>query len=208
MTNVVRNLSVVGLSDIETTVVKATYDDDDKPKPKHVDALLRLSLRSPNMDLMSLFRARLAEKSWNVVLKTLVVVHLLMNEGSEGFLRIVSEKPLELNTQSFSDRKSSLAWAMTRLVHVYGDYLCEKATVFRNLQFCGERMPTKESSKFFMELSLQKLVIVMPHIQMQLDKLLCCTPFTEDDQPHPIAAQASSLFIRYAYSSFRTLRRV
>src|SRR4051812_16018366 len=121
----------VGLTDTETTVVKATYDDDEKPKAKHVDALLRMSLRSPNMDLMGLFRARLAEKSWNVVLKTLVVIHRLMNEGSEGFLRIVSEKPLELNPLSFHDRRSSLAWAMTRLVHVYGDYLCEKATVFK-----------------------------------------------------------------------------
>lgn len=197
MANVVRNLSVVGLSDIETTVVKATYDDDEKPKQKHVDTLIRLSIRSPNMDLMALFRTRLAEKSWNVVLKTLIVIHRLMNEGSEGFLRIVSEKPLELNTMSFHDRKNSLAWAMTRLIHVYGDYMAEKATVFKNIQFSGERVPAKESSKFFMELTLPKLMIVMPHIQMQLDKLLCCTPYTEDDQPHPIAAQASSLFIRY-----------
>src|SRR5262245_29420529 len=107
-----------------------------------------------------------------VVLKTLVVIHRLMNEGSEGFLRLVSEKPLELNTLSFHDRRNSLAWAMTRLIHAFGDYLVEKATVFKNIQFCGERVPAKESSKFFMELSLSsKLDRLIP---FAVYSLACC----------------------------------
>ena len=80
----IRALNVAGLSEVEKRVVKATYDDDDPPKAKHVDALLLLSA---DHDLLPYIDRRLISVRWNVSCKSLILCHRLTLEGDERFPR-------------------------------------------------------------------------------------------------------------------------
>lgn len=129
---------LVGLSEIEKSVVKATYDDELTPKEKHCvckeqirdttnERAVRASAAnhdrrslttalpysagpraSPpsavplclpsvlvecthDYDLVSLFDRRLTMPKWNVVFKTLIVLHRLAIEGHERFMKVTQQ---------------------------------------------------------------------------------------------------------------------
>lgn len=44
--------AAVGLGDVETAILKATYSDDLVPKAKHVVALVNISFEKPNHDFI------------------------------------------------------------------------------------------------------------------------------------------------------------
>jgi len=176
-----------------------------KPKLKHVEALLRTISHNPKLDLLAYFRPRLSEFSWHVVLKSLVVIHRIMNEGPTTFIQSVFKSSHLLNLSNFDDKRSTLAMAMSRLIQLYSEYLIEKATTYDKLKYLGERYSAKENAKWAVELPLDKFFVSLPQFQMQYQKLMDCTPYTEDNEAHAIAASATSLIVKDTFRIYSLL---
>jgi len=83
----IRALATAGLSTVETAVVKATFDDNEHPKAKHVRALIEWvntdmkgagnSYQREKVNIISLLEKRVETQSWREVLKTLSLIHTL-----------------------------------------------------------------------------------------------------------------------------------
>jgi len=83
--------------------------------------------------------------------------------------------------------------------------LVEKASAYDKTQYLGERATAKDNAKWAMGLPLDKFFIALPQYQMLYQKLLDCTPYTEDNEAHAIAAAATSLIIKDAFRIYSLL---
>ena len=193
----IRALNVAGLSEVEKRVVKATYDDDDPPKAKHVEALILLSA---DHDLLPYLDRRLISTCWNVACKTLILAHRLALEGDERFLAemAASASSLQSLPASFDADADPTASAHSAFVHAYADYLQAKLQSFAAIRLSCERYPPAESHKWASRLSSLQLAKVLPRIQRQFDRLLLTAPRNATTQEHPIPIAAMSLCIKSA----------
>jgi hypothetical protein len=191
----IRALNVAGLSEVEKRVVKATYDDDDPPKPKHVEALILLST---DHDLLPYLDKRIISLQWNVCVKTMIVMHKLMMEGDERWLTELSSSPSLFSLpQSFDLTTDPTASSHTAFIHAYALYLQSKVDTFRALKVSSERSAPSDSAKWAMKLTANQVTHTLPSHQQQLDRLIQCTPRNTQDIHHPIIIAAMQCCIKY-----------
>jgi len=55
-----------GKTEIEQSVIKGSFGDDDKPKEKHVQILVRVTQITPSNDFLSYFQERFVDPNWRV----------------------------------------------------------------------------------------------------------------------------------------------
>jgi len=190
-------------------VFKATYDDQEQPKIKHVKALVQASSGTginTNVDIIvdNLYK-RLQAGKWNEILKTLVVIHTLTSVhgiASERMLKIISiRKPLN-STEicgAFVDDRSAESKGQSRFVISYANYLYEKFETFKTIDYSHERAQQKDDNKWVSGLTLEVVFQALPHLQKQLESALQCEPYQWNGKVHPIGSRATELILKDAF---------
>jgi hypothetical protein len=152
MSNLMRNLTTLGLNEFEEAVIKATYDDKCTPKTKHVDFLIT---SSRIYTMLPLFDERLASKKWNIVIKTLLVIHKITLVGNIVFLKDLYNRRIMLNyTKEYVDQSTSEATMYSLLSQKYADYLIKKTEVFNQVGVSYERLAQNEKEEKVKSMSL------------------------------------------------------
>lgn len=134
MSNILRNLATVGKDRVEEAVVKSTWDDFDQPKQKHVEALI---LSSANIRFVEQFNERMNTRKWNVVLKTLIVIHRVCLEGDERFMDDLHSNSHVLNIHHFLDKESIRISGHSGFLKHYTLYLQEKVYTYDAVGTCS-----------------------------------------------------------------------
>lgn len=90
--------------DIESAVVKATKRNSKPLKWKHVSIVLNATfIRDKQEELHSLLLTRVQDGSWSVVFKTLILIHLILQDGAEMFRNTLCRSPNSFNVIGFKD---------------------------------------------------------------------------------------------------------
>jgi len=199
----IRNLMSAGLGDLEKSVVKATYEDDNEPKPKHVDKLLTASHSHPS-DVVNLILKRMVSPKWPIVLKCLIVIHQLTVDGDPSVLEILSKRSALSNMLgSYLDDRSHESKGQSKYIRLYAAYLTEKILVYKRLDRSHEREEKRgEAQRWAGTLSVDSLVKALPVIQKQFDRLLDCKCYADDFVVHAIAIRAVELLLKDAFKVY------
>eukprot|EP00808_Paulinella_micropora_P022368 g11818.t1 len=170
-----RALQAAGLGEIDKIVLKATYQDLDAPKHKHVEALLEISLDGREDITVSLVK-RLSSPLFNVVLKTLVVIHRLTLDGNVTFLRDMTRREsLRNKLLHFMDDTTREGRALSPFTRLYASYLAAKIAAYKDLGHSKERLGQRESVDWAKTISCRELVLCFPVLQFQFGTLLDVT---------------------------------
>ena len=197
--SVKRAFATAGLNAVETAVVKATFEDDDRPKQKHIKTIcdyveLELagtgydtSSMNKNLTLVEMFRKRVNNNnnnnnssiSWKIVIKTLITIHILFRECDKAFIEEFSEygqNRVFLLTKGFVDNTTSNSIVHSTFIRKYSRYLSEKLNVFTQLNFNVERKLGQNNKEFFKEFDVNRLGKILPKIMKQLHTILEVEP--------------------------------
>lgn len=119
--------------ELEVAVVKATSHDDDPADEKYIQRILSLSTYSRGYvhACVSAVSKRLGKtRDWIVALKTLVLVHRLLNDGDpvfqEEILYATRKGTRLLNMADFRDEAHSSSWDHSAFVRTYSMYLDQR----------------------------------------------------------------------------------
>jgi len=184
----IRAITTAGLGIIETAVVKATFEDNEQPKSKHVITLkdwVETDLKGSGntyqgekVNIVSLLERRVEIQSWRVVLKTLSVIHLLLREAdvafTEEFANYGTRSILTARCCQFVDRESINGLPFSSFIREYARYLVEKVHNFNELSFNIERKLEPSNKNFFTEYSANQLGKCLPKFMKQMNTLVEC----------------------------------
>ena len=196
--NVLRAVQTMGLSDLETRIIKSTYDDYDAPKQKHVDSLISYT---NEYNIVPLLEKQLNEFKWNIIFKTLVVIHRCTLDGNIKFMNNLCKKQSILNLNDWSDMNGD-GRIHIKYIRQYSDYLSSKCDTYRQCTVSLERENPVESKKYINSIDNTTLYKLLPILIYQFDKLLRCYP---SDLTQPVAAASMSLLIKDAFRIYSTL---
>ncbi|KAJ0248190.1 clathrin assembly protein [Hirschfeldia incana] len=121
--------------DLEVAIVKATSHDDDPASEKHIRQILNLTSLSRGyvISCVTSVSRRLGKtRDWVVALKSLMLLHRLLNEGDplfqEEILHSTSRRrgTRMLNMSDFRDEAHSSSWDHSAFVRTYACYLDQK----------------------------------------------------------------------------------
>ena len=198
-----RALNVAGLSEVEKRVVKATYDDYDPPKLKHVEALILLSA---DHELLPYIDRRLIVPQWNVACKALILVHRLSLEGDERFLSELVASPSLLSLpQTFDASYDPTASSHSAFISAYAAYLQAKVEAYGGVKRSCERYAPADSQKWAMRLTATQLSTLLPRLQRQFDRLLLTLPRNSEDTQQAIVIAAMTLCVKDAFRLYSVL---
>jgi hypothetical protein len=201
----IRAINTAGLSEVEKRVVKATYDDLDPPKAKHVEALILLSA---DHELLPFLDRRIVSPLWNVCLKSLVLLHRLSLEGDERLLSELQSFPtlLSLPQRFESTAEAPLLASHAVFIQRYAAYLQAKVASFAAVKISCERYsPATEGRKWASKLLPAQLARTLPRLQTQFDRLLQCQTDSEQAAGQAIVFAAISLLIKDAFRLYSVL---
>eukprot|EP00484_Ammonia_sp_Unknown_P021170 CAMPEP_0197036538 /NCGR_PEP_ID=MMETSP1384-20130603/14017_1 /TAXON_ID=29189 /ORGANISM="Ammonia sp." /LENGTH=565 /DNA_ID=CAMNT_0042466727 /DNA_START=17 /DNA_END=1714 /DNA_ORIENTATION=+ len=196
MASVKRTLATVGLTAVETAVVKATFDDDERPKNKHIRTIcdyVELELAGTGYDthaqqkhltLVEMFRKRVNSTtnnslSWRVVIKSLITIHILFRECDIAFIDEFSQYGqirVFVLTKSFVDNTNSNSIVHSTFTRKYGRYLSDKLDVYKQLSYNVERKLGQNNKDFFKEFDVNTLGKILPAIMKQLHSVIEVQP--------------------------------
>jgi hypothetical protein len=197
----IRNIVTIGLSDVEASVVKSTYDDKLVPKEKHCQRLIDASA---DHDMIRIFEGRLTMLKWNVIFKTLIVVHRLCNDGSLKFL-----KDLSARAHIFSIR-TPLATTIhisnhLKFIDNYYNYLELKLFTYKLTETSIERMLPNTYIKWVETLTIVNILRILPVLLDQINKLLLCEPYSLELESTEIPLSALKLLIKDAFRIYSVI---
>ncbi|KAK2749888.1 hypothetical protein FQN57_005305 [Myotisia sp. PD_48] len=95
----------MGASSFEKSVKGATKSKNAAPKSKYIEHILTATYTDAGIaDLFRILQIRLRESAWTIVFKSLIVIHMMIREGSPGLaLRYLSQNPSKMAITSISD---------------------------------------------------------------------------------------------------------
>jgi len=186
---------------MDTAVIKATKHNTKTPKEKHVRRLLVFSHDEPHKigELIHLLTKRLEFPDWLVVMKTLIVFHRLMRDGSTQVINELRYKSSIFNLRRFADMSSPEAHHQSLFVRKYSQYLEEKVLVYKilGLEFEKEFENTKNYSA-------EELFERIPRLQSQLNALLNCRS-AKDHLNNSIIIFAFGLMLKDSFKLYKAL---
>ncbi|CAI0444318.1 unnamed protein product [Linum tenue] len=119
--------------ELEVAMVKATSHDDDPPNEKYIREILNLTSYSRGYvsACVAAVSKRLSKtRDWIVALKSLIVVHRLLNDGDplfqEEILYATRRGTRLLNMSDFRDEAHSSSWDHSAFVRTYAMYLDQR----------------------------------------------------------------------------------
>jgi len=188
-------------SDMDTAVIKATKHNTKTPKEKHMRRLLVFSHDEPHKigEMIHLLTKRLEFPDWLVVLKTLIVFHRLMRDGSTQVINELRYKSSIFNLRRFADMSSPEAHHQSLFVRKYSQYLEEKVLVYKilGLEFEKEFQNTKNYSS-------EELFERIPRLQSQLNALLNCRS-AKDHLNNSIIIFSFGLMLKDSFKLYKAL---
>eukprot|EP00002_Diphylleia_rotans_P039256 TRINITY_DN9070_c0_g1_i1.p1 TRINITY_DN9070_c0_g1~~TRINITY_DN9070_c0_g1_i1.p1 ORF type:complete len:513 (+),score=105.82 TRINITY_DN9070_c0_g1_i1:62-1600(+) len=119
-------------SDATTTAMnKATNTKAAAPKEKHVQRLISIAANCSSdlsaVDVINALKKRIAsQREWIVCLKSMIVIHRLINAGSRDFLDEMTKASHLLNFHQFMDGKTSEGLNVSLYMRAYSEFLTER----------------------------------------------------------------------------------
>eukprot|EP01083_Nonionella_stella_P188279 693648_1 len=228
--SVKRTLATVGLTAVETAIVKATFDDDELPKAKHIRTIcdhvdLELTgsgydTSSNNLTLVEMFRKRVNRVSnssltWKVSIKSLITIHLLLRQCDIAFIDELTQygqahhRIFDL-TNRYSDNTNSNTIVHSTFVRKYSRYLQEKLIVYKEIDFNVERKVAANNKDFFAVFDVNTLGKILPLIMKQLDCVLEVIPQLDSTSfiIHPLEKQAMLLLIKDSLKIYSSVQLI
>lgn len=121
------------LSDLDVAIVKATRHEENPAEEKHIREILSLTCYSRafiSACVNTLAKRLNKTKNWTVALKTLILVHRLLNDGDPAYEQEIFFSTRRgtrfLNMSDFRDNSSSSSWDYSAFVRTYALYLDER----------------------------------------------------------------------------------
>ncbi|CAN4094675.1 unnamed protein product [Withania somnifera] len=194
---------------LDVAILKATNHDEVLPKEKHVRTLfIAISGNRPRADvcycLQSLSKRLIKTHTWQVALKTLIVIHRAMREVDVSFLQeLINYSAYRcrlLNLSHFKDDTSANAWDYSTWIRSYSLYLEEYLECY-----CLVKYDFQRERKRMKELNTPTLIETIPCLQKLLSRLLGCQPvgaaqynFLIQHALSIVAAESASLYVAIA----------
>ena len=197
-------------SDVDKAVVKATNRDLVSPKQKHVrssfhssslhsllsahefslffrihvfiDIALMLQDRSLSAaELTKLLNDRVKEGSWIVVFKTLLLIHILLNEDNNN--NLISYLGTHIGLVNMNAYRDSTLGAQgleqSKNIKAYASYLEERILSYRDLNFDLVQELDKNNGGKRLAKDWKKLSTQLPSLERMLDRLLSAQFFLD-----------------------------
>jgi len=189
-------------------VIKASYPDHAIPKPKHVNAILDVchgdksaSREVVQMIVKRMEKARNAFGQWQIMFKSLLVLHKLMQyRRDSSFFEVLAEtSPAFLNLSTYLDRSSTSAWGYSKFCQDYAHFLSDRILSFREIgpKFEVVNAETKKRMRAFKPGKLLKMCDILCR---QFERLVQCKPFEETQGFHPLSKYCMVLLAKDAYN--------
>ncbi|XP_059276475.1 putative clathrin assembly protein At5g35200 [Lycium ferocissimum] len=194
---------------LDVAILKATNHVEVLPKEKHVRTLFNaVSGNRPRADVcycLHTLSKRLAKtRTWQVALKTLIVIHRAMREVDVSFLQELvnysAHRGHLLNLTHFKDDTSTNAWDYSTWIRSYALYLEEYLECY-----CLVKYDFQRERKRMKELTTPTLIETIPCLQQLLSRLLACQPvgaaqynFLIQHALSIVAAESASLYVAIA----------
>ncbi|KAJ0985159.1 hypothetical protein J5N97_003515 [Dioscorea zingiberensis] len=171
---------------LDVAIVKATSHVERPPSERQVRKIIAaVKIGQPRADVLycvhALARRLMKTRNWIVALKTLIVIHRILRDGSHTFkeesISYSGLDPLQ-RISNFADHSSQLALDCSSWIQVYSLFLRERLECFKTLKYDIEteclrtsQGPTKERV-----LKREELVEQLPALQLLLSRLVSCLP--------------------------------
>jgi len=160
-------------------VCKATTEEIIGPKKKHLDYLLHCT-NEPNVSiptLANLLIERTQNPNWVVVFKSLITTHHLMCYGNERFTQFLASSSSNFQLNAFLDKGGVQAgplrgYDMSPFIRRYAKYMSEKSKSYRNVAFDFCKVKRGKDGGTLRQMTGDKLLKTLPHLQAQIDSLL------------------------------------
>jgi len=155
-------------------VCKATTEEIIGPKKKHLDYLLHCT-NEPNVSiptLANLLIERTQNPNWVVVFKSLITTHHLMCYGNERFTQYLASTSGNFQLNGFLDKGGVQGYDMSPFIRRYAKYMSEKSKSYRNVAFDFCKVKRGKDGGTLRQMTGDKLVKTLPHLQAQIDALL------------------------------------
>ncbi|PHH79666.1 hypothetical protein CDD80_4151 [Ophiocordyceps camponoti-rufipedis] len=164
-------------SSFEKSVKGATKIKNAPPKNKYIEHIL-VATHAGEAGTGEVFRAlqhRLRDSTWTVVLKSLIVIHLMIREGSPDVaLSYLARNRNMLALGHFSD-----AQTQGRNIRHYASYLFERAKAYRDTKTDWVRAPESRLERLSVDKGLLRETEV---VQTQLTALVNCDVLESEPQ--------------------------
>ncbi|SAL96063.1 hypothetical protein [Absidia glauca] len=181
---------------METAVRKATRQDYNPPKQKHLSALVSLTFHNPAIigEMLDLLERRHRENSWIMSFKVLVILHVLMRQGNgDRTIAYMEGHPACLDTTRLREKSSGVIHIQN--IYLYTAYLQQKVEAYRELRvdYIKNTMASKVGRlrRLSIKDGLLKETMVL---QKQVSALLKCK-FVLDDVDNTISLFAFRLVV-------------
>ncbi|CAI0444320.1 unnamed protein product [Linum tenue] len=181
--------------ELEVAMVKATSHDDDPPNEKYIREILNLTSYSRGYvsACVAAVSKRLSKtRDWIVALKSLIVVHRLLNDGDplfqEEILYATRRGTRLLNMSDFRDEAHSSSWDHSAFVRTYAMYLDQRLEMVLfdrkgsasggggEIDRDGRDKPGAAATTPIRDMTPERLFGKMSHLQRLLDRFLSCRP--------------------------------
>lgn len=209
-------------SKVEKCVLTATNFSRSEPRPESIAQLVqathqRTEHENPARVLECLQDRVESEAGWQPVLKTLFVIHRLLQDGSDAFAVELERDTAVLSLSSFSDRTNGEAVHYSKHIRVYCEYLEETLLVRAemrklvpgvHLSLVARKADRGRPSEIDNVDSIATLLDVLAVIQPHLDRLLRCERCARprnlpSEENCPIAHAVLALLLRDGLHVYR-----
>jgi len=205
---ITRQISTINLEPIEEAVVKACYHDDDIPKYKHMEFLIKASNQNITKNIGRLILLQTNNDKWLPVLKSLCVVHKIMCVGGDIFIKqIYNESQILTNLTLFLDTTiGPYAGVHSQFIRKYAEYLKYKARVYYLIELSIEKYKQQSIIKI---IDNREIYFIMKAYKLwieQYKKIFDCElPFADTETLHPISAYAIKLLVQDCYRLYSAI---
>lgn len=183
---------------MNTAVNKATKHDGNFPKQKHVTTLCSYSWESKVSvkNMIDLLGNRLNDSNWDVVFKTLIVLHCIIRDGcSENVLGYLSQCPEVLNVSSFRPKAGSSGMHQIKNIRTYASYLEHKVQIYQRKRVDFAESKSGRGLSLMTDGVEARLIENVTLVQEHLDILLL-TKYYEADVDNHISLYSFKMLIR------------
>ncbi|RDA85938.1 hypothetical protein CP532_0807 [Ophiocordyceps camponoti-leonardi (nom. inval.)] len=187
-------------SSFEKSVKGATKIKNAPPKTKYIEHILVAThTDSGTNEVFRALQHRLRDSTWTVVLKSLIIVHLMIREGSPDVaLAHLARSRNMLALGHFSD-----AQTQGRNIRHYASYLSERAKAYRDTKTDWVRAPESRLERLSVDKGLLRETEV---VQTQLTALVRCDVLESEPQ-NDITVLVFRLLVLDLLSLFQVLNQ-
>ncbi|GJQ15779.1 hypothetical protein GpartN1_g7570.t1 [Galdieria partita] len=188
-------------NELKRAVTKATLDEEAKPRLKDVKKIIRATYLRPSSSntkcgprkVLKYLQQRLEAAEYAVVLRALLVCHILLDEGSKGFVDLLLHSAVTFNLPYLRDHVSEYA----QYTKAFARYIQEKIITVRTLGMSYDTIPdpSKKSRQQLYEVNTENEdteELYGDVNQLEMTELLQVLPVLETQTETLVAVRLSS----------------